>query len=674
MSAANPEAMRGPQFDGAWSDETGCPAVDLGANQPNLFADGKSSESAVPAGSLGVRDDEMQRRFLQAKLGYWAEAANMPVSAVTGTPMIPADRIFVWTWDSRPWPDFPVRGSIWADGAAHRLGHWITGRVSASGLAEVVLEICARAGVTGVDVSDLHGVVDGYVVERSMSAREALQPLMLTHGFDAYESGGKVVFRMRGANPGRTVEEAGLVAPKGAVTGPVERVRESAGAAQDVVRLSYIQAESDFRVGASEARLPAGSLHRVAESSLPVSLAGSKAQQLVDRWLAESWRTRDHARFTLPPSEIALEPGDVVEIGREGTVEAYRIERIVDALGREAEAVRTEAALHLPHAVAERNVETGLASPPGPLTAIFMDLPLAAGQGDDHLPRLAVTSDPWADRVEVSRSEVDDAYARVATLAKPAVVGTTLDDLPAGRPDRWQRVSVRVATATGALESADRLRVLNGANLAALEYVPGEWEIVQFRDAELVGQGEYRLSTLLRGLRGTGALSVAQIAAGARFVLLDDAVAALPMAAEERGLPRHYRVGPARYPLSHPAYRHSVESFAGVGLRPFAPAHLRARRDAATGDLVLSWVRTARYGGDSWQAVDVPMTEEREAYRLRVLGGGTVLREAELAAPAFTYTAAMQAADGAGAALEVRVAQLSTSFGYGPERTMIIDG
>jgi hypothetical protein len=72
--------------------------------------------------------------------------------------------------------------------------------------------------------------------------------------------------------------------------------------------------------------------------------------------------------------------------------------------------------------------------------------------------------------------------------------------------------------------------------------------------------------------------------------------------------------------------------------------------------------------------VDVPMTEEREAYRLRVLDSGTALREAELAAPAFTYTAAMQAADGAGAALEVRVAQLSTSFGYGPERTLIIDG
>ena len=95
VSAANPEALRGPQFDCAWSDETGCPSVDLGSNQPNLFSDAKSSESALPYGSLGVRDDEMQRRFLQAKLGYWLEPANVPISSLTGEPMIPSDRIFV---------------------------------------------------------------------------------------------------------------------------------------------------------------------------------------------------------------------------------------------------------------------------------------------------------------------------------------------------------------------------------------------------------------------------------------------------------------------------------------------------------------------------------------------------------------------------------------------------
>jgi hypothetical protein len=222
------------------------------------------------------------------------------------------------------------------------------------------------------------------------------------------------------------------------------------------------------------------------------------------------------------------------------------------------------------------------------------------------------------------------------------------------------------------LEAADRLRVLNGANLFALEFAPGQWEIVQFRDAVLTASGEYRLSTMLRGLRGTWALSNGWIAAGARFVLLDDAVAPLAVDIEVRGIDRHYRVGPARYALAHPSYSHSVQAFEGVGLRPFAPVHVKARREAS--DIAFEWVRTARFGGDSWAGVEVPMTEETEAYRVRILSGGTLLRQAEVAAPGFLYTAAMQAADGAGAALEIRVAQLSMAFGYGLEGVLITDG
>jgi hypothetical protein len=660
-----------PESKPIWLTETGCPAVDLGSNQPNLFADSKSSESALPYSSLGVRDDEMQRRFLQAKLGYWSNAANMPLSSVTGEPMIPSDKMFVWTWDCRPWPDFPVRGSIWSDGPAHRLGHWITGRVTASALAEVVAEICTRSGLDDFDVADLHGAVDGYVIDRSSTARDALQPLMLAFGFDAFESGGKVVFRMRGDYASLTVHEGELVAPSRPGTSAFERTRSSTGAAHDVVRLTYVQSESDFRVGASEARLPGGIRERVAESSLPLSIPGSRAQQLVDRWLAESWRSRDRAVFVLPPSEIAVEPGDMVEIGRFGALETYRIERLTDAAGREAEAVRIDTALHIPNVTPERNVETGLVSPPGPVTAFFMDLPLATGGSDDHQPRIAVATAPWTEPIAVYRSLDDDAYDLIATLNKPAIVGTTIDSLAAGEPDRWQRVSVRVVTQTGALQSVDRLRVLNGANLAAIEFAPGEWELMQFRDAELTAPGEYRLSMLLRGLRGTGAVRDADIPAGARFVLLDDAVVPLPMGLEERGLPRHYRVGPSRHAPSHPTYFHSVETFSAIGLRPFAPAHLFARRDWVTGDLAIDWIRTGRFGADSWQSVEIPLTEDRETYRLRILSAGVLLREVELITNSFLYTNAMQGADAASSPLELRVSQLSTSYGYGPERVLI---
>ena len=312
-------------------------------------------------------------------------------------------------------------------------------------------------------------------------------------------------------------------------------------------------------------------------------------------------------------------------------------------------------------------------SPPGPIQAVFLDLPLAAGGSDDHLPWIAVTGDPWTDRAAIYRSLDDETYDLIATIAKPAIVGTTMETLASAQPGRWQRVSLRVILRGGGLESADRLRVLNGVNRAAVEFAPDQWEIIQFRDADLVAPGEYVLGTLLRGQRGTDISSAGSIATGARFVLLDDAVKPVLMAHEDRSLARHFRAGPARFGPAHETFSHSIESFDAVGLRPFAPAHLHARRDSATSDLAISWVRTERISAESWQGIEAPQSEEREEYRLRILNGGNLLREESLAAPDFTYTTTMQAADAAGSPLELRVARLSTTFVYGPERVLITD-
>ncbi|MBJ7320693.1 MAG: glycoside hydrolase TIM-barrel-like domain-containing protein, partial [Brevundimonas sp.] len=92
--------------------EFGCAAVDRGGNAPNLFQDPKSSESRLPPGSTGARDDAVQRAALEAVLSHYAAAVNNPVSAVYGGRMLAgAD---AWCWDARPYPAFPARGDVWA--------------------------------------------------------------------------------------------------------------------------------------------------------------------------------------------------------------------------------------------------------------------------------------------------------------------------------------------------------------------------------------------------------------------------------------------------------------------------------------------------------------------------------------------------------------------------------
>ncbi|HRD78599.1 MAG TPA: glycoside hydrolase TIM-barrel-like domain-containing protein, partial [Hyphomicrobiaceae bacterium] len=129
-----------PQSKPVWLMEIGCPAVDKGPNQPNVFVDPKSAETALPYFSLGTRDDLAQRRYIQALVegldpsdaGYVA-GAN-PTSSVYGGPMIPLDHVHAYAWDARPYPAFPDNAETWGDAANWRLGHWLNGRMSAVSL------------------------------------------------------------------------------------------------------------------------------------------------------------------------------------------------------------------------------------------------------------------------------------------------------------------------------------------------------------------------------------------------------------------------------------------------------------------------------------------------------------------------------------------------------------
>jgi hypothetical protein len=162
--------------------------------------------------------------------------------------------------------------------------------------------------------------------------------------------------------------------------------------------------------------------------------------------------------------------------------------------------------------------------------------------------------------------------------------------------------------------------------------------------------------------------------AGTDFVLLDGAVGQLHLPSAARGYERHLRVGPAVRSYDDPSYVHRVETFVGVGLRPYRPAHLRVSRRADQ-VIALSWTRRTRIDGDNWEGPEVPLGEEREEYLVRVLRAGAVVREAASGAPAFDYTAQAQAEDGAaGSPLAFEVAQVSVRFGLGPFERIEFDG
>jgi len=301
--------------------------------------------------------------------------------------------------------------------------------------------------------------------------------------------------------------------------------------------------------------------------------------------------------------------------------------------------------------------------PPVPVQPLFLDLPLMTGEEVEHAPHIAAASQPWPGSVALYSAPGDAGYALNSLLSARSMMGLTQNNLLSARPGLWDRGdALEVKLIAGTLASVSDTALLSGANFAAIgDGSSDNWELFQFSEAQLIAPQTYQLSRRLRGQFGTDALMPNDWPAGSWFVLLNGVPSQIDLRASLRRVAQHYRIGPAARSVDDPSYTCMVQACDGVGLRPYAPVHLRRRVEA--GGHRFDWIRRTRLEGDSWEGEEVPLGEENESYRIWVKNGLQVLRTVDAASPTWLYTAAMQAADGP--YTHVEVAQISARFGPG---------
>jgi hypothetical protein len=650
-----------PQSKPIWLTELGVPAVDKGANQPSVFPDPKSSESGAPYFSNGSRDDLIQRRALEAVLArfdpaFGASLADNPLSPVYGGRMLDISGLHLWTWDARPYPAFPALLDAWSDGPNWESGHWLTGRLGNAPLDALIAAILADCDIGGCDASALVESVDGYLVDRPMPPRAMLDPLALAYAFDAVEEGETLVFRPRGGLPVAELNEGNLVLPENAA--PVRLVRAQETELPREISLGFTDINGEYRRSAATSRRLVVGATRASRAELAVVTHDAAAERRAEIWLQDLWAGREAAGFSLPPSRLALAAGDVIGLTANGRRRLIEINEIVDTESRRIEARGIDPEIFNLPLVAPRRRRPRLPVVLGPAHVLVLDLPTLPTAPTGVLTWLAVFADPWPGAMVVWRSADGSSFERLAIAEAPAVVGETLDDLPAGPLWRWDRASrVRVKLYGGALSSAADLAVLNGRNAVAMRNADGAWEMLQFGEAELVAAGTYELSHLLRGQAGSEGAMGSPLIAGAPFVLLDAQVLS--------GRPMMLRIVAGERDHGDPSAVQIAVTPQATALKPLAPVHLSARRSGA--GVTISWIRRTRIDGDSWDAGEVPLGEESQAYDVDILDGGDVVRTLTANGPSILYAAADELADFGSAqmSLNIRVAQISATVGRG---------
>ena len=687
--------------------EAGCPAVDKGANQPNVFSDfgpGGSSESGFPYFSHGERDDYMQNSFIEALLSAFdpddPEHLDDFNPVLNGIRMLNSENIFLWCWDARPYPWFP-RLSLWKDGVNWARGHWLTGRATYSNFAKVMELLFQSIGFTDYNVKNINQAIRGLQILNVHQPRDIIDILQRCLFFDVAERNGVLEFISRKSNSVATIRaEECIVSENGEAGYEILRAQE-----EDLpksIKLTYISEADNYRQAVVEARRQSTISQYVAQAKLPIVFTQDEAIKVAETWLNETWVARERVQLRLPPTYLSLEVGDVITFitsdEQERTLRITDIRdedfRIIESvavdpsvyfssvgLGKvEAVAPITSAARAQEDALVPQHQSLTITHYPPPKIAM-MDLPHLLGN-ETLAARIAVWSNPLAPNFSVFRSFYQEhSWQKVAQVRTAPTLGILETKPKPSKEGMWDRANVmRVRMARGELTSLDKNDVLKGANYAAIEHQAG-WEVIQFCSAEIIAGEDkdftyYEVRDLIRGLAGTENEMRSPIADDALFVLLEpDKIPQIEIAPAELNQSYYYRVGPAENPYSDISYTQLEYTHRAVNQRPLSVVHLHAHRKEQ-GDIHIEWIRRSReLTQTGWEEMDVPLGETSEAYEVELYKGTNLVRTLNSISEHVVYSLAQQKEDFTTTTtpLRARVYQMSARFGRGAPREEIIN-
>lgn len=666
-----------PQSKPIIFSELGCPAIDKGPNQPNVFFDPKSSESQFPYFSTGGRDDIIQRRFLEAHYEYWADPANNPMSTGYSGRMLDTSSFYIWTWDCRPFPYFPSLANVWRDGDNWRLGHWITGRAGAVELSALVARLLRNTGIN-FDVSDLSGLVFGYKIDRPMLVSDMLQPLMNAYFFDMYEDGDTLRFKHRGGPVTWTLTENDLIRTnrEGEL---YSKVRREDTTLPRHVRVSYQDISTDLQISTAEAQRLVSDSRNVFDLDIPIASTQSVMKNIATIMLHELHYQRETIDIVVKPSYMGITATDVVELTLDTETEQYRVLEVTHDENITLSMVKTAKDLYTGTLASNSGVPIVTNANPMPLIMDLLDLPLLRDTDNTNFPAapwIAAYSEPWI-AAGFYRSPETSNYVFDSFVRRKSDIGNVVSAVGSGPENSWDYgsiIRVTMASNTQQLLTMSEAAVLNGANAAAIKASNGQWEIISWVTATLVDTDTWDLSQLLRGRLGTEKAMLSGINAGAEFVLLESLTkSSMPSSLRDAAL--NWKFGPTNRNISDPNYQTLPFTIAGYGLRPLSVVHIEAKKRISNDNIVISWTRRCRLpeAGDEW---DTPLAEDREQYEIDIYnaGGTAVIRTIEVSnAQQYTYTAALQTTDFGSdvSALILEIFQISTVYDRGEGRKII---
>ncbi len=280
-----------------------------------------------------------------------------------------------------------------------------------------------------------------------------------------------------------------------------------------------------------------------------------------------------------------------------------------------------------------------------------LDIPARTDSEDDLSVLIAVSGalPPWYG-AQVDRSTDGGAsYSKVLSIDSAAVMGTLIDPVTGASPyltDTTNSVHIQLYRPGQTLDQLTDQQFRSEQGGFALQNADGTWEVMQYRDAVVNGDGSITLKTLHRGALNSGATAHA---AGAKFVLLSTATH-LATPASYLGLGVTHRATSTSL-SSDDTTNDTTITFSGRSQIEWPVAYLTLARSGST--VTGTWTPCHRFGSDDYPVASTNF----QGYRVTITDGVT--------SETFDTTTASFSRTWA-AAVTVNVSALNRITGAGP--------
>lgn len=391
--------------------------------------------------------------------------------------------------------------------------------------------------------------------------------------------------------------------------------------------LRYYEPERDYQPGLRRSgNGPAG---RSRQIDVPAVMTAELAQARVERLTALGRDGLERIELRTAMFDMAMLPGRTVQI--DGVAGQWRVRRwhwSTDGIDLELVSHRSGLAGLPASADPGRSVNAPDDAIGATEFAIFdLPSPFDRPMAHSHIALgVAGASGGWRGAHVYTLQDDGSLGDALDFLRIGAVMGQVLIPPEPGTPllrDDLGSVTVQlVRDAPFALVNADDEALSRGVNLA----IVGS-ELIQFARVQPLGDRQFRLSGLWRGRGGTED-GIAGHLPGEGFALINEAL----------GLVEPDRIG-ARSDFQAAAQGRgdgepvvAVVARHGRAVRPLSPVHGRVQ-EGDGGSVTISWTRRSRNGFAWRDEVDVPLSEDAEAYRVTLYVDGVLHADHVVTAP-----------------------------------------